>query len=85
MGFWAARKALAVVENAINVLAVETLAALQGLHLLEPLEPSLPLRPILREARKTFPPLDGDRFFQPEIESMARWIREGRLSAIVDR
>ena len=84
MGFWAARKALIVVENAINVLAIEALAALQGLHLLEPLEPSRSLRPLLRVARKAFPPLDGDRYFQPEMESMARWIREGRLSATVD-
>ncbi len=85
MGFWAARKALAVVENAVNVLAIETLAAIQGLHLLEPLEPARPLRSLLAEIREAFPPLDRDRFFQPEMESMAGWIREGRLSAHFDR
>ena len=82
MGFWAARKALMVARNAASVLAVEALAALQGLHLLEPLQPSKALRPVVGGARSAFPPLASDRFIQPEIEAMAGWLGEGRLGAL---
>lgn len=79
MGFWAGRKALMVAENASRVMAVEALAASQGLHLLEPLLPARPLRAVVAQMRTAFPPLEGDRFLQPEIETMAQWLREGKL------
>jgi histidine ammonia-lyase len=82
MGFWAARKALMVAQNAAQVMAVESLAALQGLHLLEPLQPAKALRPVVAGARAAFPPLAADRFLQPEVEAMARWLGEGRLGAL---
>jgi len=80
MGFWAARKASRVVENAARVLAIEVRAALQGLHLLKPLEPARPLRGVVSHLEKAFPPLEGDRFLQPELETLARWLLEGRLT-----
>ena len=79
MGFWAARKSLLVARNAARVMAVEALAALQGLHLLEPLQPARPLLPLVAKLRGTFPPLDGDRFLQPDMEAMASWLSEGRF------
>jgi histidine ammonia-lyase len=79
MGFWAARKAFTVARNTSRVLAVEALAALQGLHLLEPLQPAKALRPVVGGARPAFPPLASDRFIQPEIEAMADWLVEGKL------
>lgn len=82
MGFWAARKALMVAHNAARVMAVEALAALQGLHLLEPLQPARALRSVVSGARIAFPPLASDRFIQPEIEAMADWLVEGRLGAL---
>ncbi len=83
MGLWAARKAKRVVANATRVLAVEARAALQGLYLLEPLEPAAALKPVVRAGREAFPPVDGDRFIQPELESMAAWIEAGRFTDLV--
>jgi histidine ammonia-lyase len=82
MGFWAGRKALTVAENACRVLAVEALAALQGLHLLEPLEPAKALRPVISGAREVFPPLEGDRFLVPEMAAMEEWLREGKIASL---
>jgi len=82
MGFWAARKALAVARNTSRVMAVEALAALQGLHLLEPLQPAKALRPVVSGVRTAFPPLASDRFIQPEIEAMAGWLGEGKIGAL---
>jgi hypothetical protein len=33
-------------------------------------------------ARAAFPPLAADRFLQPEVEAMVRWLGEGRLGAL---
>ncbi len=85
MGLWAARKALRIVANASRVLAVEARSALQGLYLLEPLEPASALKPVVRAGREAFPPVDGDRFIQPELEHLAKWIGEGRFAALVRR
>jgi histidine ammonia-lyase len=82
MGFWAGRKALIVAENACRVLAVEALAALQGLHLLEPLEPAKALQPVISGAREVFPPLEGDRFLVPEMTAMEEWLREGKVASL---
>lgn len=85
MGFWAARKASMAVENAARVLAIEVRAALQGLHLLKPLEPARPLRGVVSILEEAFPPLEEDRFLQPELEALARWLLEGRLAREVRR
>lgn len=80
MGFWASRKALQVAENVTRVLAIEARCALQGLYLLRPLEPAKPLCAMAEMLHAHFPPVEEDRHIQPELEEMARWITEGRLS-----
>ncbi len=83
MGFWAARKARRVACNAARVFAVEARAALQGLYLLEPMEPARALRAVVKAAIRDFPPVEGDRFIQPELESLGEWIAGGRFADIV--
>jgi histidine ammonia-lyase len=57
MGGWAARKCLKLIENVENVLAVELLAACQGLDLRKPLT-------VRSFARETMPFLSPDvKFF----------------------
>jgi histidine ammonia-lyase len=85
MGFWAARKALMVAQNAARVLAVEVRAAAQGLGFLAPLEPARPLRPLLSALCEAFPPVERDRFIQPELEALSGWLLEGRLRELAAR
>ncbi len=70
-----------VTANAARVLAVEARAALQGLWLLRPLEPARALRPAVTLLDAAFPPVEADRFLQPEVERLAGWLLEGRLAA----
>ncbi|MEW6756628.1 MAG: histidine ammonia-lyase [Acidobacteriota bacterium] len=85
MGFWAARKALLVARNAAKVLAAEVRSATQGMGFLAPLEPAQPLRPVLASLRAAFPAVERDRYIQPELESLAGWIEEGRLCELAAR
>ena len=81
MSMGAALKAWRAVGVATQVAAVEALAACQGLDLLAPLETSPPLRRVLARVRAAVPPLAGDRPPSPDIESIARMIRDGDLEA----
>jgi histidine ammonia-lyase len=46
MGGWAARKSLMVVSNVETVLAIEILAACQGIEFLRPLKSTAPLEAV---------------------------------------
>jgi histidine ammonia-lyase len=61
MGAWAARKVIRVVENTERVLAIELLAACQGLTLRLPLLPSPALQAVYRLLRSRVAPLTEDR------------------------
>jgi histidine ammonia-lyase len=76
MGAWAARKAQRVVVNSRRVLAMELLAAAQGIDLLRPLRSSKPVENLYREIRKRAAYMDEDRSLSQEIESLAQMIEE---------
>ncbi|KAF8363653.1 haly-1 [Pristionchus pacificus] len=67
MGGFAARKALTVIEHVEAVLAMELLAACQGLEFLKPLISTAPLNKVYELVRTVSAPLNRDRFMQPEI------------------
>jgi histidine ammonia-lyase len=77
MGAWAARKAQRVIVNSRRVLAMELLAAAQGVDLLRPLRSSKPVEALHREVRKHAAFMDDDRALSAEIEALAQMI-EGR-------
>lgn len=79
MGVWAARKGAQVVENAERVVAIELLAAAQGIDFLRPLESSPPLESAHRAIRSRVPKLVEDRPGGPDIEAVAALLREGGL------
>ncbi len=81
MGVWAARKAAQTVENAVRVVAIELLAAAQGIDFLRPLESSPPLEVAHRKIRERAPKLEADRPGSPDIEAVAELVREGALLA----
>ena len=83
MGPIAARKARTVIQNVVRILAIELLAATQGIDLLAPLEPSPVLRDVMAEIRRIAPTMETDRSLHKEIEAVARWVAgDGATRAI---
>jgi histidine ammonia-lyase len=80
MGVTAAHKAARVVANTRRILAVELLAACQGLEFVKPLETSAPLMAAYRRLRQHVRPYDSDRFLSPDIEAVAELVRQGTLA-----
>ena len=62
-----------------QVLAIELLAACQGLEFLRPLETTPPLERVYRLVRTVAKPWDGDRFMHPDMEAVHRLIKEGSV------
>jgi len=67
MGMWAALKAGQVVANVRRVLAIELLAAAQGIDLLRPLTSSAPLEALHAAVRERVPAWDHDREMAPDL------------------
>jgi histidine ammonia-lyase len=68
MATYAARRLLPMVDNTNTILAIELLAAAQGIDFRDPLQTSPLLRSIHQEIRRWIPVYDHDRAFHPEIE-----------------
>ena len=79
MGVWAARKAAQSLANAERVVAIELLAAAQGIDLLRPLESSPPLEAAHRAIRARAARLVEDRAGSADIEAVAALVRGGGL------
>ena len=67
MGMWAALKLGRVAGNARTVLAIELLAAAQGIDLLRPLTSSAPLEALHSAVRERVPAWREDREMAPDI------------------
>lgn len=70
MGTIAARKALEVVENIKNVLAIELLTATQAIDFQKPLKPAKALIPVIEEIRSHIPHWEKDRYMAKDIKKM---------------
>jgi histidine ammonia-lyase len=77
MGMTSALKLRQIVANAEYALAIELIAAVEGIEYREPLRPSKPLRRVIDIVRKTVKPLTIDRVLATDIEAMAVQIRRG--------
>jgi histidine ammonia-lyase len=80
MGVTAAHKAARVVANTRRILAVELIAACQGLEFVRPLETSPALMAAYRRLRERVRPYDSDRFLSPDIEAVAELVMHGTLA-----
>lgn len=69
MGMWAALKCRRVAANVRKVLAIELLAAAQGVDLLRPLATSAPLARLHALLRTAVPKWEDDREMAPDIEA----------------
>jgi histidine ammonia-lyase len=79
-----ARRLAAMAENAVNVIAIEYLAAAQGCDFHAPLTSSPPLDEARALLRRRVPQLDHDRHFAPDIAAAADLVRSGALAAVGD-
>lgn len=79
MATFAARRLQDMYENTVGILAVEWLAASQGLDFLDPLKSSSTLEQAKAVLRSKVPFYDKDRYFAPDIQKAAALIEDNQL------
>jgi histidine ammonia-lyase len=84
MGTIAARKALQILENVQNIIAIEFMCAAQGLDLLSPLKPSDPLQKALDVIRAVVPKLDDDRPLYSDIHEIKKLMQSNAIVSSVE-
>ncbi len=83
MATFAARRLEEMVTNAANIVAVELLAAAQGIELRQPLKTSLLLQEVVDVIRAKVAFYSQDRFFAPDIAAITGLIQEGKFRRFV--
>jgi histidine ammonia-lyase len=84
MATFAARRLSEMNDNTAGVLAIELLAACQGLDFRAPLKSSVRLEKAKAMVRKVVPFYDQDRYFAPDIKNAQDLIQSGALNKLVD-
>jgi histidine ammonia-lyase len=79
-----ARRLHGIAANALAVIAIEWLAAAQGVDFHAPLQSSPALERAHGLLRDTVPTLTDDRHFHPDIEAANALVRSGGLAATAD-
>jgi histidine ammonia-lyase len=82
MGTYAAAKLRSIVENAEYVVAIELLAAAEGLEYRAPLTPGRGVKQGYDIVRREVPRLSQDRALAPDIDEVATAVRAGEFSEI---
>ena len=83
MATYAARRLRAIADNVAGILAIELLAAAQGLDFRQPLNSSPPLRRAHGRIREEVPGRPTDRPFDKEIEAVRAMIGEGWFTDLI--
>src|SRR3954469_3587642 len=81
MATFAARKLGELCANTANILAIELLAAAQGVDLRAPILTSERLQRVMREIRARVPHYDIDHYLAPDIAAMTEAVRTGVIAA----
>ncbi len=84
MGTIAARKAMMVLENVKNIIAIEYMCAAQGLDLLSPLKPSDSLARAHDAIRERVPVLEDDRELSSDIMQIRELMDSGDIVSAVE-
>ena len=83
MATYAGRRLGEMAANGIHVVALELLAAAQGVEFRAPDTTSPVLARALADVRGVVAPYTRDRFFAPDIEKAAQLVESGRFFALV--
>lgn len=84
MATFAARRLGDMAENTANVLAIELLAACQGVDFRAPLKSSDLLERGRAMVREQVPFYDQDRYFSPDIIKIFNLIQSGKLNQLIE-
>ena len=82
MATFAARRLQPMISNVAHILAIEFLAAAEGIEFLRPLTSSAPLEAAHAHLRERVPRFLRDRYFAPEIERATALVHAGGLSNV---
>ena len=77
MATFAARRLEELADNAAAIVAIELLAAAQGIEFRRPERSSPKLEEILTAIRNKVPAYNEDRFFAPDIAALKTMVRDG--------
>jgi histidine ammonia-lyase len=83
MGMGAARRLEPMLANLRNILAIELVAACQGIDFLAPLRPGLEARKAYDVVRTLSKRVDSDRSLAPDIEAVSTAIQSGKFSDLI--
>lgn len=77
MATFAARRLADMATNTVGIVAIELLAAAQGVDLRAPLTTAPRLQDAYRRVRSAVPFYDHDRYFAPDIVAAQRLVEAG--------
>ncbi len=83
MATFAARRLLPMTENTAGIVAIELLAACQGIDFRRPLKTSVSLEKVFALIREKVSFYDKDRYFAPDIAAAKNIVSSGILSALL--
>ncbi len=83
MATFAARRLGPMAMNVARIIAIEWLAAAQGIEFLRPLVSSSPLERAHALLRSRCPAMPEDRFLAPDIAIATNWVLDGTLAGIL--
>ncbi|PNU20564.1 histidine ammonia-lyase [Geothermobacter hydrogeniphilus] len=83
MATFAARRLRDMADNSAGILAVELLAACQGVDFRRPLKTSRPLEEARSRLRARVPFYDQDRYFAPDIQQAGELVRNGAYNDLI--
>ena len=83
MATFAARRLLPMCENTLGIVAIELLAACQGIDFRRPLKSSVILEKVFSMVREHVPFYERDRFFSPDILAVQKLVRAGKLKDVL--
>ena len=81
MATFAARKLGDIAENTGYILAIELLAAAQGVDLRAPHQTSPKLQQVMQTVRNEVEHYELDRYFAPDIAAVARLVQAGKIAS----
>lgn len=81
MATFAARRLHAMIDNTAHIVAIELLAAAQGIDFLRPLRSSAPVEALYERLRQDCASHPADHYLAPDIERAAALVQSGALQA----
>ena len=84
MATFAARRLQPMLRNTAQIVAIELLAAAQGIEFLRPLQSSSALEGVLRQIRAVSPAMMQDRSLAPDMQALHELVTTGRIGAATE-